>query len=170
MGLNILVVIVFLTQGLYILSELRESYLSHTMEEYYHGNSFNIGIRYISFAFMGFMLFSIYRYIHQDFIKPLSSHWEEIFDFILYFSILWIVSSELLNWMDMMNVSQSDKLGLSILWGIYALLLTVLGIWKTKKPLRIGAIALFAVTLLKLFIYDISHFDTVSKTIVFVSL
>ena len=66
--------------------------------------------------------------------------------------------------------SQSYKLGLSILWGVYALLLIALGIWKKKKHLRIGAIALFAVTLIKLFFYDISYLDTIAKTIVFVSL
>jgi uncharacterized membrane protein len=72
--------------------------------------------------------------------------------------------------MDIAYSSQSYKLGLSILWGIYALLLIVLGIGKKKKHLRIGAIVLFAVTLLKLFFYDISQLDTISKTIVFVSL
>jgi uncharacterized membrane protein len=61
-------------------------------------------------------------------------------------------------------------LGLSILWGIYALWLISLGIWKQKKHLRIGAIVLFGLTLVKLFVYDISHLDTISKTIVFVSL
>jgi uncharacterized membrane protein len=56
------------------------------------------------------------------------------------------------------------------LWGCYALLLIALGIWKKKKHLRVAAIALFAMTLVKLFIYDISHLDTIAKTIVFVSL
>ena len=72
--------------------------------------------------------------------------------------------------MDIQKYSASNKLALSILWGIYALLLIMLGIWKKKKHLRIGAIALFAVTLIKLFFYDISSMATISKTIVFVSL
>ena len=42
--------------------------------------------------------------------------------------------------------------------------------WKNNKNLRIGAIVLFSITLIKLFFYDISHLDTLSKTIVFVSL
>ncbi|MEL6822475.1 MAG: DUF2339 domain-containing protein, partial [Calditrichota bacterium] len=36
--------------------------------------------------------------------------------------------------------------------------------------LRIGAIVLFAVTLAKLFLYDIAHLDTISKTVVFIAL
>jgi uncharacterized membrane protein len=72
--------------------------------------------------------------------------------------------------MELAGSSSSDKLGLSILWGLYSLLLIALGIWKSKKYLRIGAILLFGVTLIKLFFYDISHLSTISKTIVFLSL
>ena len=89
---------------------------------------------------------------------------------LLFISVLWITSSELFQWMDISDSPQSYKLGLSILWGVYSLLLIVLGIWKKKKHLRIGAIIIFAFTLLKLFFYDISHLNTIAKTIVFVSL
>jgi uncharacterized membrane protein len=92
------------------------------------------------------------------------------FDFLLHTSIVWVSSSELIHWMNMVGSTQSYKLGLSILWGVLALLLISLGIWKKKKYLRIGAIALFAVTLIKLFFYDLTDLDTISKTIVFVSL
>ena len=93
-----------------------------------------------------------------------------IFDLGLHISILWIVSSELINWLDLSGSSDSYKLGLTILWGVYALALIILGIWKKKKHLRIGAIVLFSVTLVKLFFYDISHLGTLSKTIVFLAL
>ena len=53
---------------------------------------------------------------------------------------------------------------------MYALILIGLGIWKGKKHLRIGAIALFTITLVKLFFYDISLLGTIAKTIVFVVL
>ena len=72
--------------------------------------------------------------------------------------------------MDIFDYQDSYKLGLSILWGIYALGLIILGIYGHKKHLRIGAIALFALTLAKLFLYDIANLNTISKTIVFVSL
>jgi uncharacterized membrane protein len=169
-GLSIFVLLFFLTQGLFILSELRETYLNQTLSEYYHRSSFNIGIRYISFALVGLLLFSIYKYLNQDFLKPVFKNVKMGFDLLLYTSILWIASSELISWMDIMKSSQSYKLGLSILWGVFALLLIVLGIWKKKKHIRIGAIALFTVTLIKLFFYDISDLDTIAKTIVFVSL
>jgi len=49
-------------------------------------------------------------------------------------------------------------------------MLISLGIWQSKKYLRIGAIVLFGATLLKLFFYDISHLGTLSKTIIFLVL
>ena len=81
-----------------------------------------------------------------------------------------MLSSELLHWMDIAGFGDSYKMNLSILWGTYSLLLIILGIWKRKKQLRIGGIALFGLTLVKLFFYDIADLDTISKTIVFVSL
>jgi uncharacterized membrane protein len=72
--------------------------------------------------------------------------------------------------MHVFNSKQVYKLALSILWGIYSLGLISYGIWKKKSHLRIGAISLFAVTLIKLFVYDLQHMSTISKTIVFIAL
>jgi uncharacterized membrane protein len=166
-GLNTLIIAFFLFQGLYVLSELRESYLDQTLSEYYERGAFHLGIRYVSFAFVTLTLVACYRYIRHDFKEPDFKMW---FDILLHTTILWIASSELINWMDIAESTQSYKLGLSILWGVYSLLLIAFGIWKKNKYLRIGAMALFGVTLIKLFFYDISHLDTIAKTIVFISL
>lgn len=167
LGFNILVIALFLTQGLYQLSELRESYLEQTLSIYYEISDFNIGIRYVSYAFVALILIACYTYIQKEFMKL---HLKMEFDLLLHLSILWIASSELINAMDLLGSSESHKLGLSIFWGIYSLFLIVIGIWKNKKYLRIGAISLFGITLIKLFFYDISHLNTISKTIVFLSL
>ncbi len=167
LGLITLTLLVFLTQGLYAISELRESYLNQTLAEYYNIGIFNIWIRYISFAFVSLALVSCYKYLKQEFMKV---NLKIAFDFLLYTTILWILSSELINLMDIASSTQSYKIGLSILWGLYSLFLISLGISKKKKYLRIGAIVLFGITLIKLFIYDISHLETIAKTIVFVSL
>lgn len=168
--INTIVLFVFLILGLYQLSELRESYLYQTATEIYSKSVFNIGMRYVSFAFVGLMLVAIYNYIIQDFLKPIAFNMRVFFDLLLCITLIWIVSSELINWMDVMRHAESYKLGLSILWGLSALLLISLGIWKKKKHLRIIAIVLFGTTLLKLFFYDIRDLDTISKTIVFVTL
>lgn len=167
MVLILLSLVVFLTQGLYALSELRESYLKNTLSEYYERGAFNIGIRYVSLGFVALALVACYQYTRQDFIQR---NFKVVFDYILHVSVVWIASSELIHWMDMASSTQSYKLGLSILWGVYALFLISLGIWKKRKHLRMGAIALFGITLIKLFFYDIAHLDTLGKTIVLVVL
>ncbi len=165
--LTLFALIIFLFKGLYILGQLRDSYLSQTVTAYDSIGVFNIGVRYISFLFVALALFVFYKCLRQSFIKL---DFRKTYDCILHVTILWIASSELINWMDIAESEQSYKLGLSILWGVYSLLLIVLGIWKKRQYLRIAAIVLFGVTLAKLFLYDISHLDTISKTIVFVSL
>lgn len=165
LGLIAISTAAFLTQGLYDLSELRESYLDSS--EYYQTSIFHLLIRYISFAFVALALLSCFNYLRQDY---LTKKIKKSFDLLFHLTLVWIASSELINWMDIADFSQSYKLGLSILWGVYALLLIAFGIWKKRKYLRIGAIVLFGGTLIKLFLYDISHLDTIAKTIVFVSL
>jgi uncharacterized membrane protein len=168
--LNTISIVVFLILGLYILSELRESYLNQTLSEYYHRGIFNIVIRYVSFVFAALLLAFTKMYADQPFLKPFVFNHKIAFDILLYITLIWIISSELLSWMKILQFSHANKLALSILWGVYSLFLIVLGIWKKKIHLRIAAIALFALTLLKLFFYDLSHLNTISKTIVFVTL
>lgn len=165
--LGLLATAYFLTGGLLILSELRESYLSQELSEYYESSFFSVGIRYVAIAFFAVFVFALYKLGKSDFMKLKL---KIPFEILMHISIIWILSSELLNWMDIAGSDQSYKLGLSILWGVYALLLIALGIWKNKKYLRIGAMALFGGTLLKLFFYDIASLNTIAKTVVFVSL
>lgn len=172
LGLNTFVLVIFLTVGLYFISELRVNYLSQTNADIFGRGIFHLLIRYISYLFAAGLIAANYEYIKQQFLKDFIPDFpfDLIFDFGFYLTILWIASSELLNLTDIFGYRDSYKLGLSILWGIYALGLIIVGIYKKKKHLRIGAIVLFALTLVKLFFYDIADLDTISKTIVFVSL
>lgn len=166
LGLNLVVTVVFLTMGLYLLNLLGNNLVNSAALSDQH-SFFNTWIRYISFGFLALILFVSQLYTRQDFLN--ADH-RIGFDLVLFTSIICIASSELINWMNIAGSADSYKLGLSILWGIYSLLVITLGIWKKKKHLRIGAIALFAATLLKLFFYDLTDLDTISKTIVFVAL
>ncbi|HRK58728.1 MAG TPA: DUF2339 domain-containing protein [Candidatus Kapabacteria bacterium] len=160
--------LLFLTAGLYAISELRESYLGQNGELYHHsGNIFYIIVRYISLVFVGLLLAMGYKNSRQEYSDKVL---RVVFDFVLHIAVLWIISSELIHWMDILSSMESYKLGLSILWGIYSLSMIVLGIAKKQKHIRIGAMVLFAGTLVKLFIYDIAHLTTIAKTIVFVCL
>lgn len=167
LAFNVVVIVSYLTAGLIMMGILRKHYLSQTGMMGSHPDDFCIWIRYISLVFFVVLLYCCRELSRQGFLQiDLTRH----YDILLHLSVVWILSSELVNWMTIAGSTQSFKLGLSILWGIYALLIVILGIWKKKKHLRIGAIVLFGATLLKLFFYDLSNLDTISKTIVFVSL
>jgi len=167
LGFSFAAVGLFLTFGLIALGELRETYLGQDLAQYFYRGVMLIGIRYVCFAFLTLILHSVYLCTRRDFIDT-NLHLE--FDIFLHITILTVLSNELINWMDLAGSESSYKLGLSILFGVYSLILIMLGIWKKKLHLRISAIVLFSLTLLKLFFYDLSSLDTIAKTIVFVVL
>jgi len=166
LGLNLFVLLIFLLSGLWNLSELRDSYLQQNLNEFYDRGIYYILIRYISFLFVIPLVYLTYKLIQKKFNQKIMIFAELLFHLLL----VWVLTSELIQWLDIAGVSSLYKIGLSILWGTYSLLLIGVGIGKKKKHLRIGAIVLFSITLIKLFFYDIRSLDTLSKTIVFVAL
>lgn len=54
-------------------------------------------------------------------------------------------------------------------WGISALILMVLGMRYKLKPLRLASLALFLITVLKLFLYDLKG-NTTGKIVSFIAL
>ncbi|MEM7103254.1 MAG: DUF2339 domain-containing protein [Bacteroidota bacterium] len=157
----------FLFFGLESIVDLRRSYLNNSLAEYYPRTIYHILIRYASIS-IALVLIAI----NHVAIKR-GGDWKQLTvakDIIMHVALLTLASSELIHWLDMSGVEKTNAFGLSILWGIYALMLIGIGIWKRKKHVRIGAIVLLTITLLKLFFYDMANMDTIPKTIVMVSL
>ncbi|SFW60904.1 DUF2339 domain-containing protein [Chitinophaga sancti] len=72
---------------------------------------------------------------------------------------------------DIYNIVQSNqKTGYSILWGTYAFVLMFLGLKWSDKNVRIIAIALFCITIIKLFLIDIRSLSEGGKIAAFISL
>lgn len=170
MMLGIITLAVFLTAGLYYLGDLRRSFLEPVYAEIYNYGYIYIFIRYICYAFVAGFLFSFYKTVMEDYFGKTFSQIGFIFDFVLHISLILIFTGELVTWSEIFGYKDTYKLITSIFWGIYALGLIGIGIYQKKKYLRIGAMVLFAVTLVKLFFYDIAELGTISKTVVFVSL
>ena len=168
---GILISVLFCTAGMLIMAELRESYILQRGADLFYRGIFHIAVRYISLAFAAGLFFALYRYTKQQFLQKLVAPIALTlgFDALFYTLLLITVSSEFINIMDLSGYKDSYKLGLSILWGAYALFLVVVGIYFKKRHLRIGAIVLLGITLAKLFLYDISQLSTIEKTGVFVS-
>jgi uncharacterized membrane protein len=165
--LSFLTMFVFLFQSLYVLSELRESYIGQIQPEYFPVTFYNVSVRYISFIFVALSLASVKLWIRKESVED---YYQIIFSLLFHLALLWILCSEMLNIMDLLKNTHSYKFGLSILSGIYALILIVLGIINKKRYLRIAAMVLLGVTLAKLFFYDITRLDTILKTILFLAL
>ncbi len=163
---------VFATVAMRLFYDLRQSYLAAAVTEGAVADPMHIAIRYISYLFAAGLFYVLYRYISSGLIGDLVP--EKIlklgFEASLCFFILIVASCDLLNLMAQFNIADGSKLGLSILWGVYALVLIAYGIARAKKHLRIGAIVLLGITLLKLFFYDAADLDTIPKTILFVTL
>ncbi|MDR2039416.1 MAG: DUF2339 domain-containing protein [Bacteroidales bacterium] len=156
-GINIFAVLFFLSNGMNFMTALRASD--------YPGFYF---VPYLSYIFLALLLLVSFMYTRNVSLK--LSKMNAFFELFIHFSILWVASNELIYWLGKSQYDLSYSLELSIFWGIYSLVLIILGIWKKKKYLRIGAITLFGITLVKLFFYDLSGLSTIGKTIVFISL
>ncbi len=161
---------VFGSVGMYLLYELRVSYMSPDGDA--AASMMNIAIRYISYFFAGSVLAGIYLTGRSRMIadKIPAVVREVAWLMLLNLTTLVVTSCELINLMAQMHVADGDRLGLSVLWGVHALVLIAIGIAWNKKGLRVSAIVLLAITLVKLFIYDVADLPTIPKTILFVSL
>ena len=171
-ALSAIALFAFITIGLDALGDLRASYLMQSNADKFARGVFHVLIRYVSYLFVIGLFAAIYDSLRQLFVveKLPEKQTTMIFDLATYGALWWLANAELLNLLELFQFGKADKLGLTIFWGFYALLLIVVGIRQNKKYLRFAAFGLSALTLAKLFFYDIVYLDTISKTVVFVSL
>ena len=65
---------------------------------------------------------------------------------------------------------QIIKIGYPILWGVLSFVFLIIGIKKQNQQLRIIALALLGITIVKLFVYDIQNVSETGKIIAFILL
>jgi uncharacterized membrane protein len=164
---NVLVLLSFTFDGLTSLGNLRYSYLNQTDAQHYFRDYGHIIIRYVALIFILPLVWLNRKFIQDELFKPIIKKIELA---LFHTFVLILLSSELVHWLEMSGVHESFKLGLSILWGAYALMLIILGLKKNEKYLRVMAIVLFSITILKLFVYDMADMSTIAKTIVMIIL
>jgi hypothetical protein len=161
----------FLVVSLYQFSELLATYLEakglQGTDNIYVVDAFYVWIRYLSLPFMVGILWLFFQKVRSSVFQ---SDLRKFYDAPLHVAIIWLLSSELIYIMKFNDLQGSYKLGLSILWGCYALLVIGLGIWKKKKHLRLAAIGFFILTIVKLLFYDLSQLTNIAKVIVLVIL
>jgi hypothetical protein len=98
-----------------MLSELRESFLWGKLQEYFHRSAFHIYIRYISYVFILLMLYMLYSSTKKSFLFANNPPIPVYYDILLSISLVWILSSEWINVMDLLRSDDSYRLGLSFM-------------------------------------------------------
>ncbi len=71
---------------------------------------------------------------------------------------------------DLGRLENLKQLFLSGVWLLFSIILMGVGIWRRSRSLRIGSIVLFGITILKIFIYDLSFLDTLYRIFSFIGL
>lgn len=114
--------------------------------------------RYIVFAAFAFFGLSSLR-------SKAIENWELA---IWSIGLLWVLSLELVHWSIWFGFGTGYKIMLSLLWGVYAILMIISGLKRKVPVLRITAMVILGVMVVKLFTYDLNSLSTIIKTIVFV--
>ncbi|WP_127126475.1 DUF2339 domain-containing protein [Pseudoflavitalea rhizosphaerae] len=89
---------------------------------------------------------------------------------LIVLSLIVFLSFEYLLWTKVSGANNQYTYGLSILWGLYALALIAYGIWKKHRGIRFSAMIMLVITLLKVTILDLSHANTLTRTISYIAL
>jgi len=147
---NLSLILAFLTWGHYNLSQSGSGY-----------------VRYLSLLLSVLLLLASVKLLKQNVPGERLLKFSWLF---FHFCVLWTLSSEFIHLLSLAGLYGSYKLGMSILWGAYALLLIVIGLARHQTHLRIAAISLFGITLVKLFTFDLAQLGTIAKTVILVSL
>jgi uncharacterized membrane protein len=102
-------------------------------------------------------------YPHEPMVK-------KVWWLLIYGVLLGAISFEYLNLTTIAGKGDQYDIGLSIIWGLFALALVSYGIWKKQQYVRMAGIVLFIITIIKLFLYDLAGSGTITITVSFISL
>ncbi len=160
-------ILLFLTTHLVALDELRRIFITDKA----NSTAWFILVRYLCFGVIGYLYWHIHKILQNlEDIKPYRPYVPLLFHLLL----LVILSSELVTVMLLAIGKPSSPLpyreGFSILWGLYSFLLIGLGFKQKTQTLRVAGMVLFAVTLVKIFFFDLVNLPILSRTGLFLAL
>ncbi len=73
-------------------------------------------------------------------------------------------------WATLADLRDEQQLALSLVWLFYSVVLMVFGFWRSNRGTRLMAIGLFSITIVKIFLYDLSSLETAYRIVSFVVL
>lgn len=155
-------------------------------------NFTGFGFHYLSFLLMLGIVALLF--INKKLLNQLIPSIDKVLPWFLCFVLVFVFSSELVFHVVYINTSsvaltglsqesarqvneqfagllkQIYKVGFPILWGVCGFAFMIIGLRKKRRDMRIIALSLFAITLAKLFIYDIRGISEGGKIAAFISL
>lgn len=127
----------------------------------------NLLDRYVMLIPMaGLMYYYQPRFVREENRYQVKLIWPQL----VVIMLILFLSFEYLLWTSVSGANNQYRYGLSILWGLYALALIAYGIWKKHKGIRFSAMIMLVITLLKVTILDLSHANTLTRTISYIVL
>jgi hypothetical protein len=148
---TLLMTIVAFAAGLTLVYELKMDAIFE--DPYSLITTWNYNSRYIFLPFAAMLVFMIYQYRNAEILKKARpvNYW------LFHIMILILLTSELHHIITMLHLDNyshyskvAARMGFTVLWGFYSMALIAYGILRKQKMLRIIAITLFCLTLLKL--------------------
>ena len=164
------------------------------LNAYVQGNEPNLTgypVHYASLVLVVGLLFLLHTL--RPLLAPLPPLIHRLWPWFLGFILVYTASSELFSNVAYINFSgaeiptlpaqkiaaanrydalltQINKVGLPILWGVCAFGFMFVGLTRRNRPFRIMSLSLFALTLLKLFFYDLQGISEGGRIAAFISL
>lgn len=91
--------------------------------------------------------------------------------------VFWLINLEVLDFfstrrhlsLELARESARD-LTMSVAWGLYALALLVIGLWRRARPLRLLSLGFLVLTVAKVFLYDLAQLEDIARVFSFLGL
>lgn len=147
--------------------------------ENYPFYSLILNIKFISALVIAFILLLMAHLYKGSIWSEKCEEEKNIFNAIIMTAIILIgfaMTAENMRFFNSVGADFSQELnvqmqfGISSIWAIYSIILIVIGIAKRYKPVRLFAITLFGITILKVFLSDLSILAGVYRVLSFIVL
>jgi uncharacterized membrane protein len=127
----------------------------------------------IAAAYLGFLLLRRDQELVPEWKTPAST-----LVIAANFLTLWVLSFEIRNFFDARVLHgmassaahNTQNLSLTALWLVYAVILLIVGIARRSRAVRPGGLIMIAVSIIKVFVYDVFALSTMYRIIAFVGL
>lgn len=178
LGLNFFFAIVFISVGLGLLSYLRNYYLNPENAKYFYLNPAVVYLRYLCFGLFALLLWFTNTLLKNIELKEFNIR-KYYTGALIHIFILVLLCNEMVNIYHLTNehgehffknLDAVYKLGYTLLFAVYSFGLIAFGIFKKNRIMRVLAIIVFGITLVKLVTFDTWNLSTGYKVIAYMIL